>query len=213
MASIAPSSALQRRFTALWRSCSAGSDGSAAVVWQTLARRYGEPHRHYHGMSHIAFCLGQLDLAAPMMDAAPVVELALWFHDAVYRPGDPANEAESAALFREHAGALDPSRVESVATLILDTTHAQVPQTPDGLYMVDVDLASMGLPWARFVRDSEAIRKEQSDVPDAAYAKVQSAFLQALMARPSLYRTPFFQDRYEATARSNIERMLEGMAA
>jgi predicted metal-dependent HD superfamily phosphohydrolase len=213
MVSTAHDTALQRRFIALWRCCSTDDDASAAAVWRQLSRRYAEPHRRYHGLNHVAFCLGQLDLAATLMESAPAVELAVWFHDAVYRPGDPANEAASAALFRELAASVDPTLVESVASLILDTTHLAAPTTEDGRYMVDIDLASLGLPWPRFLRDSEAIRDEQPDVPDAAYTTAQRSFLKGLLARPRLYRTRFFQDRCEATARSNIGRTLDGMAA
>jgi predicted metal-dependent HD superfamily phosphohydrolase len=213
MVSTAHDTALQRRFIALWRSCSTDDDASAAAVWRQLSRRYAEPHRHYHCLTHIAFCLEQLDLAATLMDSVQAVELAVWFHDAVYRPGDPDNEAASAALFCEHASSVDPVLVESVATLILDTTHLAAPKTADGRYIVDIDLASLGLPWPRFLRDSEAIREEQPDIADAAYTSAQRSFLKGLLARPALYRTRFFQDRCEARARSNIERTLDGMAA
>ena len=142
----------------------------------------------------------------PLPDA---VELAVWFHDAVYQPGNNSNEADSAAMFRHAAGAAAPLLVDRVASMILDTTHDHKPTDPNGGFMVDIDLASLGRPWPSFAKDSRLLREEQADVPDTTFFAAQEVFLQKLIERPFLYRTPFFRSRYEQRARANIARALD----
>jgi len=201
---------LERRFIALWqRSFPQADAASASSAWAVVRRRYEEPHRYYHGLAHIAFCLEQMDLIIDRVREPDIVELAAWFHDVVYEPGSPENEADSAAMFRRLATDIDSARADRVADLILDTMHRQQPDDGDARYLVDVDLASLGQPWPRFRRDGDALRREQPQVADADYFRAQRAFLGQLLARRHLYSTPFFRARYETVARQNIERCLQ----
>jgi predicted metal-dependent HD superfamily phosphohydrolase len=204
---------LHQRFLALWQRSLSSASGSAHDVLEILHDCYSEAHRRYHGIGHIQSCLEQLDLAVGGMQQPDEVELAIWFHDAVHRPGNADNEAESAALFRRLAGDQDAARVDRVCHMILDTTHDHPPVSKDGNYMVDIDLASLGQPWARFSSDSELIRAEQPELSDAAYAIALQRFLQALIGRPSIYRSSLFRMLYEQSARANIQRVLSTKAA
>src|SRR4051812_36368693 len=74
--------------------------GPSLPVLGGLAQRYSEPHRHYHTLDHL---LAMLDtLAALPLPAAsqPAVQLAVWFHDAIYDPKASDNEERSAAFAR-----------------------------------------------------------------------------------------------------------------
>lgn len=204
---------LRQRFLALWQRSLGPSTCGVAKVVQRLERSYAEPHRRYHTFEHIRFCLTQHDLAAQRMPLPDAVELAVWFHDAVHQPGSHSNEAASAAMFRHAAGAAAPLLVERVASMILDTTHDHKPTDQHGGFMVDIDLASLGRPWPNFIEDSRLLRQEQAGVPDQPYLIAQALFLEKLIHRPYLYRTPFFRLRYERRARANIARLLEKQAA
>lgn len=207
------SDSLHQRFLALWQRSLSSAAGGANDVLEILQDCYTEAHRRYHGIGHIQSCLEQHDLAVGGMQEPDEVELAIWFHDAVHRPGSAANEAESASLFRRLAGSRDPARIDRVCHMILDTTHDHPPVSKDGNYMVDIDLASLGQPWARFSSDSALIRAEQPEVSDAAYAIALQRFLQALIGRPSIYRSSLFRMLYEQPARANIQRVLGTRAA
>jgi predicted metal-dependent HD superfamily phosphohydrolase len=204
---------LRQRFLAVWqRSLSADADDAGEVL-RLLQDCYGEAHRDYHGPGHVRFCLEQHDQAAPHMARPDEVELAVWFHDAVHRPGFANNEADSAALFRRVAGSAPASRIDRVVSMILDTTHDRAPAQGDGCFMVDIDLAGLGQPWARFIDDSRRIREEQPDLPDALYLAAQQRFLKRLLERPAIYRTSLFRSRYEQRARANIARVFDSRAA
>ncbi|KKL22586.1 hypothetical protein LCGC14_2433980, partial [marine sediment metagenome] len=62
-----------------------------------LDRRYGDPARHYHGWPHIMACLEELDLE-PLSRDPRTLELAFWYHDAVYDSRAADNEQRSADL-------------------------------------------------------------------------------------------------------------------
>lgn len=200
---------LRQRFIALWRRClEPGAHSDPAAVWQELAQRYAEPHRHYHDKSHLAHCLEQLDLAAGEIHDPDQVELAIWFHDVVNEPGIADNEQQSAKLFRRVAdGLINPDAIDRVVELILVTTHQTQPDIPDHQFICDIDLASFGCPWECFMNDSAAVKAEFPG-PDEDYYRGKKAFLEALLERPRIFISDFFNDRYEEQARENIGKLL-----
>ena len=200
---------LRQRFVALWQRClKPGKHNDPAAVWQEVARRYAEPHRHYHDKGHLAHCLEQLDLAAGEIRQPDQVEMAIWFHDVVNEPGVKDNEEQSAELFRQLASeVMDSDFIAAVVDLILVTTHSRTPDAPDHRFICDIDLASFGCPWECFEKDSVAVKAEFQG-PDEDYYRGKKAFLEALLDRPKIFLTDFFNRRYEGQARDNIGRLL-----
>lgn len=203
-------SLLRARFTALWqRNLLRGAVSDTVAVWSKLERRYSEPHRFYHDRQHLAHCLEQLDLANGLIDEPDQVEMAIWFHDIINDPGDAENERRSAEYFHRLAvGVMDQSLIDRVGALILVTTHRQAPSDPDQQFICDIDLASFGCPWECFLRDSSAVKAEFSGTEEEYY-RGKKAFLRAMLARPRIFLTDFFNERYEQQARENIHRLLE----
>jgi predicted metal-dependent HD superfamily phosphohydrolase len=203
------------RFAALWGRCLAGVPSAAGEeVYARLAELYGEPHRHYHTLTHIRHCLSQFDLAAALMDDPDAVEMALWFHDAIYVPGALDNEWQSAELFRKWSeGCADPAFRRRVGDLIMVTTHREPPGRRDERFIVDIDLSSFGLPWEAFERDGRLIRAESAGIADDRYYPGHLRFLLALQGRPTFFFTDFFQQRYEQMACENIGRIIAELRA
>jgi len=157
----------------------------------------------------LTHCLREFDRAAALMKLPDAVELALWFHDAVYAPGARDNEQRSADLFRLWGRAwFFPALVDKITGFILITKHRQPPDEGDESYVVDIDLSSFGEDWPIFLRDTRNVRNEQAHVPDAVYHPAHARFLNMLLNRPSIFHTDFFFGCYEESARRNIERLL-----
>jgi len=92
------------RWLGLW---SAQADNPALErVYDDLVERYSEPHRHYHDLRHVSRCLMELDEARSQADNPFEVELAIWFHDAVYDPRRSDNEEASARYAKKTLGKL-----------------------------------------------------------------------------------------------------------
>ena len=77
------------------------------TLFDEVERRYREAHRHYHTLQHLEECFAALDDMRSDCTDTTAIELALWFHDAIYDVHRHDNEARSAAwaaLSLERAG-------------------------------------------------------------------------------------------------------------
>ena len=202
------------RFAALWSRAMSGASATAGVVYGRLTQRYGESHRRYHTLDHIGRCLEELDRAALLADDPDSIEIALWFHDAIYRPGAPDNERRSAKLFQEcSAGCEDLALQRRIGDLIMATTHRKPLNQRDERLIADIDLAGFGLTWEAFERDGRQLRAEFAEVPDSRYYPGLLRFLCGLQGRQTFFYTDDFQQRYEPKARANLQRLVENLVA
>ena len=199
--------ALAPRFLALWQRCALPLWASSPdAAWHALGAGYGASDRHYHGAEHLACCLEEFDLARALAQEPDAVEMAIWFHDSILVPGASDNEQRSSVLFEDLArGKFDDAFVARVSSLILATTHRPENPGPDEQLLCDIDLASLGCGWPRFIADCRALRTESLATAEV-YSAAKLRFFDALLARARIFGTDYFQARYEATARDNIGR-------
>lgn len=177
----------------------------AASLGADLLARYAESGRLYHTIDHIDHCLGQFDDVRADCIQADAVELAIWFHDAIYNFPAYENEKLSAGFFMQQSDqVLDTDFRNDVAALVIATEHVEVPEDPDQRILVDVDLSSFGLPWEKFAADGKNIRRELHYLSDAEFYKGQIAFMQSLLGRDRIFNTAHFYDAYESVARDNV---------
>ena len=187
-----------------------GVVGKDEAHFDRLVAQYCQPHRAYHNLEHIRECLEHLD-AARHLAARPIeVELAIWFHDAIYDPQRTDNEERSALLAEETLRAVgsEMETARRVGDLIRLTTHTSQDLTGDEALLCDVDLAILGAEPGRFARYDADIRQEYDWVPEDVYRRERMRVLERFLERPRIYRTPFFYDRLERQARANITARL-----
>ena len=202
----------QQRWLDLWSRL--GGEGSGASIFAQLAAAYAEPARAYHTMEHIRDCLAELDLSRDLAQRPDEVEAALWFHDAVYRPGASDNEDQSAELARTalSVAAVPREVADRTAALVLATRHAGVPRSPHEQLICDIDLSILGREPGIFDAFERRIRREYAWVPAPMYRRERSAILSGFLRRRSIYQTDQFRHRYEALARANLQRLLDQLA-
>lgn len=179
----------------------------APSVFQELYNCYSEPARAYHTVDHLAECLTQLDSAWELADNPGAVELALWFHDAIYDTHASDNEARSAQWARRvlvAAGAAE-ALCQRIDTLILATRHDGTPENGDACLTVDIDLAILGAVPARFDQYEKQIRQEYAWVDQSAFVEARANILRRFATQPFIYRTEFFRSRLERQARMNLQ--------
>jgi predicted metal-dependent HD superfamily phosphohydrolase len=149
---------------------------------------------------------------ADLLTDRPVVSLALWYHDAIYRPRRADNEAASASLAETELAALGvPDRaVADVSRLIIATSdHVPPSDLPDALPFLDFDLAILGSEPATYAAYARAIRREYRWVPGPVYRSARRAVLARFLERPRIYRTDRFRERLERQARANLAAELD----
>ncbi|WP_344881118.1 DUF4031 domain-containing protein [Zhihengliuella alba] len=203
---------LRRRWDAL------GLDGPAAAerVREELLRRWSEPHRHYHGRSHLLAVLRALDTlaaagGAPADDSAlRRVRLAAWFHDAVYEGVPGRDEEASAALAEARLRDLLPAAdAAEVARLVRTTaSHSPAAADADGQALCDADLEVLARPWPEYRRYAEQVRQDYAHVADPDFAAGRAEVLRGLLAQDPLFGTEAGRRLWEAAARANLTREL-----
>ena len=185
-----------------------------------LRRRYAEPHRHYHSQHHVDSLLFNMRNLADGAPGHAALELAAWYHDAVYDPAATDNEARSADLLdRDMAGLADPALLASAHAMVLATASHAPPEGPDPApsagvdLFLDLDLQVLGSLRDRYDAYETGIAAEFVPVHgEAAYRRGRAAFLEAMLARPRLYRTDRFHRLLDARARANMRRALDALA-
>ena len=179
-------------------------------VYDALVARYAEPHRHYHTQRHLAECFAQLADVRAGVERLGEVELALWFHDAIYDTKRRDNERRSAEWAREAAvsAGLSSTVGERIAALVMATRHAAVPVGPDAHAVVDVDLSILGAPRERFDEYERDVRLEYGWVPGLLFRRERRKILRGFLERPRIFQTNAMHAAREERARANLERAL-----
>ena len=175
-------------------------------TFERLQTAYAEKHRHYHTSEHINDCLLKLDEVRHLAQQPDEVELALWFHDAVYATRSKKNEAKSAAWAMKFlaGNSVDPRRVRRVYDLIMMTRHDAPVDDPDGALTVDVDLSILGADEETYARFERNVRKEYWWVPVELFKRTRVSILQSFLDRDSVYGTDHFRREAESQARKNL---------
>ncbi|MGW1836478.1 HD domain-containing protein [Streptomyces sp. BBFR2] len=202
-----PAAELHRRWAATVARTRGATGPDPAPYAANLLARWAEPQRRYHTVAHLTAVLERIDELAPYAADPGTVELAAWFHDAVYRPDRSENEERSAALAERALPelGLDADRTAEVARLVrLTVTHDPEPGDRDGEVLCDADLAVLaGTPDA-YAAYAAAVREEYGFVPDPDFTAGRAAVLRQLLELPRLFRTPLGRERWEHVARHNL---------
>lgn len=177
--------------------------------YRRVRRAWSGMSRHYHTLAHLDACLGELDEARALAVRSGEVELALWFHDAVYRSWRRDNERQSAELAARILRAASIESVERIRQMVLATMHRDEDLGGDTALVVDIDLSILGQTPEVYAQFERAIRREYWWVSRARYVAGRSAVLRKFLGRSSIYQHDLFYDRYESQARANIAAALD----
>ena len=191
------------RWQAACKGC--GFEGTSRN-YERVIRGWSSWGRHYHVLGHLEACLREFDQVRDLAVNAGEVELALWFHDVVYRTWRSDNEARSAALAAEimGRGGAESGSIERVNAAIMATRHQGLEPNGDAALVVDIDLSILGQPEDAYQEFERNVRREYWWVPRRRYVAGRCAILASFLNRASIYRYPEFQRRYEAAARGNL---------
>lgn len=196
---------------ALWNRFAIQGDAEAWHVKLTAA--YQEPQRAYHTLQHLNECLLAFDEAKAeacgLMLKPDLIEMALWFHDAMYDPQASDNEALSAQMAVEALG--DSEASYEINRLIMLTKSHHPGEGPDDAWIIDIDLTIFAQSPERVQEYEQQIRQEYAWVPKAVYREKRPEILTSFLNRPHIYLTPWAQDRYEAKARENLRMLIESV--
>lgn len=183
-------------------------------LWPLIEKKYSEPHRKYHTLNHINYCLSYLCYVSPEYEKDKI-ELVIWFHDVVYDTRRNDNEEQSAKLMKSSllgSECWGEKYLDEVADMILATKHNSDIITPSEelKYFLDIDLSILGADEETYRYNySKQIRKEYSWVPEEIYKAKRAEILQGFLDRDYIYNTDIFRNDLEKQARENIKLEIE----
>lgn len=181
-----------------------------------LLSKWSQEHRYYHDRVHLLAVLEALDsLCGTQVSEQDrhILELAAWFHDAVYE-GQSTDEQDSAQLAGQCLQGLLPDHtVASIQRLIMLTSTHQ-PQAGDllGALLCDADLEVLARPATAYQRYTQAVRAEYAHVSEPDFARGRSKILRELLDKDQLFGTAQARQRWESVARSNLSAELEQLS-
>lgn len=179
-------------------------------VFDELISAYSAPDRFYHNLTHIEDCISVFDQTKSVAVYPEEVELAIWFHDAVYDARRNDNEQKSAEWAEAVLSQSDFNRAiaERVSNSILATRHTVEVTDPDAQLMVDVDLSILGRQADVFWHYEQNIRKEYAWVPESLFREKRLEILRGFLDRRSIYYHELYRGMFEEKARLNLEQAI-----
>jgi len=211
---------LGKRFVALCERT--GAQGNPREIFEEIFARWTESDRAYHNIPHLKMCLSELDLVRDKLEDPDATELALVMHDAIHNEhrqdqslhgDDEAESAELSEFLITQRLMLPQDFADRVSSRILATKHKEIPEGEDERYTADIDLAIFGRSERLYQIYEERVRKEYGWVPIEAFKAGRGRVLANFLNRPIIYHTEFFRARYEKSARKNVNRAIQNLAA
>ncbi len=184
------------------------------VLFEQLIQAYSATDRFYHNLMHIDNCISIFDQTKFLAAYPEEVELAIWFHDAVYDTRRDDNEQKSAEWAEKVASrsGLCSSVAERVSGLILATRHGAEVWDTDAQLMVDVDLSILGADPETFWQYEKNIKKEYVWVPESLFRLRRMEILRNFLNREYIYHHKQYRGIFEEKARFNLKQAVEKLS-
>lgn len=182
---------------------------------ETLARHYSEEGRFYHTLKHLENCLTEFrEVESKLRDSKSAL-LALLFHDLVYdaKAQQPlVNETASWELLKQLCQLNDQDHA-AIMNHILHTSHSYTGyRDADTDYVCDIDMAILGYSEPEFTEYEANIHREYAFANNVQYREGRCHFLQTLLAKESIFKTSYFNNKYEISARNNIKKLINHLS-
>jgi len=179
-----------------------------------IKNNYSESHRAYHNLSHIYTLLKITEQYKSEIENEHMLELAIWYHDIIYRATRKDNEVKSAeyALDVLLESIVPSLELEYLKSLIVSTKkHEYLIDNFDNRFLLDIDLGVLAASRDTYTQYASAIREEYRIYTNFLYKKGRRKVLKHFLEREWIYFTNAFRDLHESDARANLEWEIENL--
>ena len=182
-------------------------------TYSKLKAHYSQKHRHYHNASHIDATLKSLGQVKQLANDYDALEIALWFHDAIYKIFSSSNELDSANWAADFLKLNNSNEdfIENVHRLIMATLHNAVTYDNDEMLIVDIDLSILGCNRDLYEQFESWVRKEYKLIPSFIYKKKRIEILEGFLSRERIFSHEYFFEKFDASARENIKNAINSL--
>lgn len=178
--------------------------------WAYLSKAYSKSSRHYHNLEHLEDMIRNFFHYQKEIESPIEMQLAIFYHDVIYKVTRKDNEEKSAELAME---IFTKTKINSnILNEMIMSTKFHDAKTSDEKWMVDFDLAILGKSWSEYEEYTKKIRKEYKIYPDLLYKPGRKKVLLHFLEKERIYLTEEFFHQFEKSARSNIEREIKNLS-
>ena len=199
---------LKDKFQRLFKKYSS-SEELFKSYWQELESKYTSKNRHYHNLTHLENMLIELEPIKSEVQDLDTLLFSIFYHDIIYKSTRKDNEYQSALLFKKRISETSFLNIEKSFEQIIATKAHQYSDYSDTNILLDLDLSILGQPEEIYNQYCQNIRKEYSIYPDLLYFPGRKKVLRHFLELDSIFKTSFFIEKYEESARANIEMELQ----
>ena len=183
-------------------------------LWSEINVNYTSPARAYHNLAHLDYIIEKLLPIRSQIDDWQILTFSVAYHDIIYNILKKDNEERSAALASDRMSLLNfPSiRKKKCELQILATKRHLLSSDPDTNYFTDADPSILGSDNETYLNYTKQIRKEYGLFPDILYKTGRRKILEQFIKMGAIFKTKYFQDRFEDQARINISIELKSLS-
>ncbi|WP_060875398.1 HD domain-containing protein [Myroides odoratus] len=176
--------------------------------WLEIKKQYETVERYYHNLTHLKNILEELNEIRTEINDWEAILFSVFYHDIIYDARAQDNEEQSAQLAKERLTILQlpKSKTDLIVNQIIATKQHQKSTNSDTNYFLDADLSILGKDWEQYKSYYQNIRKEYAIYPDDVYNQGRKKALTHFLTLTSIFKTPYFKEKYENQARLNIAR-------
>lgn len=169
-----------------------------------IIKKYSENNLAYHNWRHIQ----EMFMIADSLDIelSKSQELAILFHDVVYKVGAKDNEEKSASLMRkelENTG-LSEDVINTAEQIILDTANHQ-PTIPESKIVLDLDMVHLSFDFNIFLYYRDKIKEEYPHISDEEFYQGEISFFESILKQDKILFTNHFS---EEQLRHNLKQKI-----
>jgi len=175
--------------------------------WKEIEKKYSEKGRHYHNLEHLGNMFSELESVKDKISDFNIISFSVFYHDVIYDASSKSNEEKSAEFgkIRLEKLNIDKQSIDTIFNQIIATKAHQKSDDQDTNYLLDADLSILGKDVETYLEYTKKIRKEYSIYPDFLYKPGRKKVLQHFLELENIFKTDYFQEKYEVQARENIE--------
>ena len=179
--------------------------------WKALKECYTATGRFYHNLNHLEEMIIALNPVKHKIQDRDSLLLSVFYHDIIYNPTAVDNEEKSADSAQQQLEKLGipTEKIHLISKQIIATKTHEKSNDMETNFLLDADLCVLGKPWEKYLLYSSQIRKEYAIYSEAVYKQGRKKVLTHLLHLTEIFKTNFFQDRYEHQARKNILKEIE----
>jgi len=176
--------------------------------WTEIEKSYSQKNRKYHNLSHLENMILELENVKNQISDYDALLFSVFYHDIIYKATSKDNEEKSAEKAKISLEKLNISndKIINIYNQILATNSHKRSDDSDTNFLLDADLAILGKDWNVYENYIQQIREEYSIYPDFLYKPGRKKVLTHFLEFEEIFKTEYFQEKYEKMARENIQR-------